>query len=142
MERPKLLIIDDDGRLRVKYSESLVAAEFDVDQIEDGCDLSYALEGAKYDVVLSDTNMCYLDGPEACSSALDMGHLEGVLILAMSECSLESQSRWAEICHLGGFQDKDYFINIGKWAMDHYNLFNSSPIGSLWRARMPKRDWL
>jgi len=81
----KVLIVDDDARLREEYSFSLKKAGFDVFEISDGFMMESVLKSADFSVVLCDTDMPVLSGPEACRSAQGKGLLERKIVIGMSD---------------------------------------------------------
>jgi DNA-binding NtrC family response regulator len=64
---PKILIVDDEPRLRKALSLQLGAAGYDADAAEDGAAALDALENASYDCVISDLRMPNLSGEELLS---------------------------------------------------------------------------
>jgi len=137
MRKPKLLLVEDNEIIRQEYAGSLTRAGFGVMSICDGRLMEDALVLNGFDVVLCDTGMEYLDGPEACARAKGKGLLpDEILLIGMSDDS-DNQQYWRGLAHFGGFYDKDYPGDIGEMVMAHYMNF-SKPSSPAWRERMPE----
>lgn len=87
MDRPRIVIADDDDDLRDLLRESFVAAGYEVDEAVDGNELRLILEAAEVsgkspDLILSDHRMPFATGLEVLSWA--SRHVPGVPFLLFS----------------------------------------------------------
>lgn len=140
-----ILLADDETSLVERYDFSLRSEGFKVIHVCDGTGILSSLRkyGRNYfDVILSDTEMIDLDGPEAVKKALDDFLLDDsrTLIMGMSGDS-NNQEYWRGIVHHCSFLDKDYIpleqgvSLIGKKVKQALVNFRS---GGLWKEKMPR----
>jgi len=69
MPAKSILVVDDDALFRDLLQETLVRREYDVDVAENGPEAVQKMEGATYDLVLSDIRMPGMDGIEVLERA-------------------------------------------------------------------------
>ena len=122
--------------MREGYAQSLEKAGFDVRAGADGNELEKLLT-PDVEVILSDTDMPVMDGPDAVEQLLDMGILsDSVLVLAMSDEESNAE-KWRGIAHHAGFFNMNRFSpgDIGERVMSHFRNFSNSN-SLLWRMRM------
>jgi len=146
--KPRLLLMEDDEKLRKAYMKSLKRAGFYVVAIDDGRFLENHLVAAKgkgelFSVVLSDTDMPDMPGDISCMRAInrELIDLGKTLILGMSEDS-HMQGYWRGIANHCGFFEKSRYSplgdnDIGEAVMRHYMNFSHPEASPIWRARMP-----
>lgn len=137
LERVRVVLVEDQDFLRREYARSLIRSGFHVSYLSDGCLLEGFLKKKRVDIVLSDTDMDKLDGPEAVKGVLENGLIgDDVLVIGMSD-DTDNKNRWRGIAHYDCFFDKDYFPydKIGKKVRNAYNAFTGLCNG--WRVRIP-----
>ncbi len=118
-----LLIMEDDDKLRAAYQNQLEASGFRVTALDDGSKLESCLQESSFSVILSDTDMCELDGHVAVDRALKRKLIAPeVMIVGMSELS-RNQDYWRGIANFDCFYEKDTSQNIGEFVRRRYNAF-------------------
>jgi len=133
----RVLLADDLDDIREAYKISLEKVGFNVVAVDDGYNLYTALKTNRFNVILSDSDMPFMDGHEACRKAICDKILDDkeTLIIGMSEVS-DNQKYWRGLAHVGCFYDKDYFHpeRIGEKIAQCLRNFRS---GGLWKEKMP-----
>ena len=66
----KILIVDDESRIRRSLREILEYEKYDIDEAEDGLECIEKIKAGSYDAVLMDIRMPRMDGIEALSKLL------------------------------------------------------------------------
>jgi DNA-binding response OmpR family regulator len=136
----KILLAEDCEEYLEPYTQSLKQSGFVVTSVQDGLEIRKALSKIEFDVILSDSNLPFLDGHTACRRAIMEGKLnpKKTLIIGMSEDS-DNQQYWRGLAHLACFYDKGYFPKekIGEKIRQDLKNFRS---GGLWKERMPLLD--
>ena len=134
MERPKLLLLEDDFLLRHSYARSLDEHGFYVIASREGADLDDILGVNKIEIILSDSD---LDGSEngvkgysLCSGAISRGAIsDSTFIVGMSGDG-HNQNHWAGIANFNGFYNKLNFekIPIGLCIANYFRVAKSNPL--------------
>ncbi len=139
--KDRVLFAEDNGQYIESYKASLEKAGFEVTHVCDGQYIEKELiirEKDYFDVILSDTEMDFINGPEAVRGALEKGLLDDsrTLIIGISSDS-DNQQYWRELAHHSCFYDKDYFPHeaIGGKIKQCLKNFRS---GGMWTFKMPK----
>lgn len=142
--KDRILFAEDSEEYIEPYKASLEKAGFKVTYVLDGSLIAKELarRGKDYfDVILSDTEMDFVNGPEAVRGALEKGLLDDsrTLIIGMSKDS-DNQKYWRELAHHSCFYDKDYFPKeaIGGKIKQCLKNFRS---GGMWASKMPRITW-
>ncbi len=78
---PKVLIVDDDARLRMNISDWLEHQRFDVEQAKNGVEAKEMLSAYSYDLVILDWNLPDTEGVEICRWFRGRGGSTPVLML-------------------------------------------------------------
>lgn len=81
---PRVLVVDDDGVIRMLAEASLTNAGFRVDQVPDGLSALDYLEGTRPDLMVLDVTMPGLDGFETCARVRARPGLETLPILMVT----------------------------------------------------------
>ena len=79
--QPRVLLVDDEPKLRASLTAALAGAGFEVVEANDGLAALSCLAAGPYDVVVLDVAMPILDGFETCRRIRDAGHEVPVLML-------------------------------------------------------------
>jgi CheY-like chemotaxis protein len=139
--KDRLLLAEDYTDLRLEYRDALEKSGFEVSSVKDGglVIAELKLRGADYfDVLLSDTDMPVMNGPEAVWTALKNNFLDNnrTLIVGMSDSS-DNQEYWRGLAHFSCFYDKSRISEkrIGRVVRQCLNNFRN---GGLWREVMPE----
>ena len=139
MDKPRLLLIEDDSQLRADYGLSL-ANYFQVIESSDGEDLETIVQNNNLSVILGDSDLdnCEngIKGYKIIAQALAKSIInDSVLIIGMSGDG-ENERNWAGIAHYNGFYNKLQFetLDIGKTIAGCLHNFR---YGGLWAERMP-----
>lgn len=136
-ERVRVVLLEDQSSLRREYTRSLIKNGFEIYILPDGYFLKRFLQNHEVEIILSDTEMDKIDGPNAVRSALENSLVnDDVLIIGMSDDE-DNKDRWRGIAHYDCFFNKDYFPynKIGEKVRNAYNAFKGPCKG--WRMRMP-----
>lgn len=139
MDKPVILLIEDDNSLRMNWKKSLENSGFDVLDIVDGNNLESILRGFKVDVILSDSDSEFSvkKGYQACYEVIEKKLIDNsVLIIGMSGYS-ENQSDWRGIANFNGFYNKLNFehLDVGKTMMRCWKNFEE--VRGPYREKMP-----
>ena len=86
--KPRVLIVEDDAKLRDLLSEYLTSQGFDVRSEQDGLDALLTLRTDPPDVVILDLMLPGLDGFEVCRKARDFYH-GGIVMLTARQTSID-----------------------------------------------------
>jgi len=78
----KLLVVEDDAKLRSVLERTLAFEGYEVSSCSDGVSGLDALGSSSFDAVILDVSMPYLDGFGLCRRMRERGHLEPVLFLS------------------------------------------------------------
>ncbi|MBP7274014.1 MAG: sigma-54-dependent Fis family transcriptional regulator [Saprospiraceae bacterium] len=82
----KILIVDDESRIRRSLREILEYEKYDIDEAEDGLECIEKIKAGSYDAVLMDIRMPRMDGIEALSKLLEINSdLPIIMISANSD---------------------------------------------------------
>lgn len=79
--KARLLVVEDDAKLRSVLERTLTFEGYQVTSCSDGVDGLAALTDGAFDAVIMDVSMPYLDGIGLCRRMRERGHLEPVLFL-------------------------------------------------------------
>lgn len=136
MEKPRILLMEDDADFRNYSRNSLENVGFEVVEISDGANLEYFLRTEKFDVILSDSDLENVNGYVACAHALKKGLIDDSILLIGMSGNPKNQKYWRGIANIGGFYNKLLFENIdlGKTILGCLNNFKNY---DCWKARMP-----
>ena len=85
MEKPKILVVDDDARIRKLLRIYLEKADFCVSEAENGLEALLQLQQDKPDLVVLDIMMPVLDGLETCRQIRKLGNTPILLLTAKTE---------------------------------------------------------
>jgi two-component system response regulator MprA len=77
----KLLVVEDDAKLRSVLERTLTFEGYEVASCSDGVSGLEALTNSNFDAVILDVSMPYLDGVGLCRRMRERGHMEPVLFL-------------------------------------------------------------
>ncbi len=78
---PKVLLVDDDSRLRMNISDWLEHQRFDVEEAKDGMEAKEKLSTYSYDLVVLDWNLPDTEGIEICRWFRNRGGTTPILML-------------------------------------------------------------
>jgi len=81
----KILVVDDEVRIRDVISEYAVAYGYQVDQAQDGLEALHKLEQDKFDVIILDIMMPNLDGFTACKQIKEKQNIPIIMLSARFE---------------------------------------------------------
>lgn len=134
-----VVLIEDQDELREKYADILWNHGFRVRSIRDGCYLEKVLRNDFFDIVLSDTEMEKMDGPEAVKMAIEKVLLDDnkTLIIGMSDDPV-NEEYWRGIAHIGCFYKKQDFdcISIGRIVKNCWEAYISDC--KAWKMKIPR----
>ena len=86
--KPKVIIVDDSFS-NLKYLESILKADFTVDQCNDGKKALEMIQNNHYELLLCDYLMPYMDGMEITKELRNRGDQIGIIIIT-SHGSIEN----------------------------------------------------
>ena len=84
IEAKNILVVDDDDIMRSALKRILESQNFKVTLAEDGITLSKHLETSKFDLILLDINLPWVDGFELCSLIKEHVQLRKIPIIIIS----------------------------------------------------------
>ena len=85
MEKQKILIVDDDGRIRNLLKIYLEKAGFQVSEAENGLEALLALQNSQPNLIVLDIMMPVLDGMETCRQIRKLATTPILLLTARTE---------------------------------------------------------
>ena len=85
MEKQKILLVDDDARIRNLLKIYLEKAGFQVSEAENGLEALLLLQNSQPDLVVLDIKMPVLDGLETCRQIRKLGNTPILLLTAKTE---------------------------------------------------------
>ncbi|MFA5857375.1 MAG: response regulator [Candidatus Pacearchaeota archaeon] len=132
----KVVLLEDSKILREIYKFSLEDKGFSVMEIDDGKDLENVLKENNIDIILSDTHLITIDGPDAVKSAYNKSLLGNeTLVIGMSD-DPDSRKLWKGLAHYDCFYDKGDYPRkeMGEKVLNCWNAFNSGIPG--WRMKL------
>lgn len=89
MNKPRVLVVDDNQDLRCLYSFALSLRGAEVEEAEDGEQALRLVKEQKPDVVLTDIQMPNMDGVELIKCIKTDTELSAMPVIALSACSKE-----------------------------------------------------
>ena len=85
MEKQKILIVDDDGRIRNLLKIYLEKAGFQVSEAENGLEALLALHNSQPNLIVLDIMMPVLDGMEVCRQVRKFSQVPVIMLTARTE---------------------------------------------------------
>lgn len=93
MEKPKVIIVDDDRETREMIALALEQEQFEVIQVANGLRLVSILHVDKPDVILLDVNMSWIDGFELCRAMQTNDEFKRIpVVMVSSRATVEDLS--------------------------------------------------
>ena len=136
----RVLLAENEIDLLEAYKLNLLKSNFEVIDVFDGSMILDELK--RYDknyfkVIISDTDMISMDGPESIRIALEENLLDlnKTLVIGISDCS-DNQEYWRGLANFACFYDKCR-INSDRLGAIVSQCLRNFRQGGLWRERMP-----